>query len=237
MSGSRSWQYDEFTQVGKDYGCADEVAVYEETHAAFRDIGRESHEILDRLGLAYDDCIIDFGCGTGVFARTAARRGLRVHAVDVSAAMIDHARKQASADESDRIRFSHAGFLTYEHTGPPAAAIVSTFSFHHLPDFWKQVALRRMSTMLRPDGQLYLTDVVIEDDDALKRIQTFIDAQAGLGGDFLREDAETHFREEFSTFDWVLDGLLQRSGFAIVDKKLEGGIFARYHCRRLRQPD
>jgi putative AdoMet-dependent methyltransferase len=42
--------------------------------------------------LAASDVLIDFGSGTGTFAMAAARRCTRVHAVDVSEAMIEHAK-------------------------------------------------------------------------------------------------------------------------------------------------
>src|SRR5215475_7731072 len=37
-----------------------------------------------------------------------------------------------------------AGFLSYEHAGPPADFVYSRYALHHLPDFWKAVALARL---------------------------------------------------------------------------------------------
>lgn len=50
--------------------------------------------------------------------------------------------------------------------------------------------------------------------------------------DFLQDDAEMHFREEYSTYDWVMDGLLTRAGFAIDDKQLQDGVLGIYLCSR-----
>jgi cyclopropane fatty-acyl-phospholipid synthase-like methyltransferase len=232
MNNSPSWLYNEFQQVGKDYSSQAEVDVYDASHADFRDIEAESRQALDKLALRPTDTLIDFGSGTGIFALQAALRCAQVYAVDVSPTMIDLARTKAAQAGVSNIKFHLAGFLTYQHLGQPVDAITTTFAFHHLPDFWKGIALNRLSEMLKVGGQLYLHDVVIESTNALANINTFIRKQAAAGGDFLREDAEGHFRDEYSTYDWVLEGLLTRSGFAIASKQIEGGVIATYICTK-----
>lgn len=148
----------------------------------------------------------------------AARRCARVHAVDVSQAMIDYAKAKATRAGISNIIFSHAGFLTYEYLDQPAAAIATTFALHHLPDLWKGIALARIRSMLKPGGQLYVHDVILEQNHAIENIKAFIDKQSVAGGDFLKTDAEGHFRQEHSTYDWILDGLLARAGFKIAAK-------------------
>lgn len=232
MNSKNPWQYDEFKSVGRDYGTQTEVDVYDASHADFRDIQAESNRVLDHLGIKRGDLVIDFGSGTGTFSIEAARRGAKVHAVDVSQAMLARAKAKAVEAGVSGIEFHHAGFLTYEHPADPADAIVTTFAFHHLPDFWKGIALKRIHRMLKPGGQLYLHDVIIEQPNALANIANFIDKQQKAGGDFLREDAEGHFRDEFSTYDWVLDEMLGRAGFDIIRKQMEDGVIGTYHCRR-----
>ena len=53
-----------------------------------------------------------------------------------------------------------AGFLSYDHEGPPADLVYSRYALHHLPDFWKAVALDRVRRLLAPGGLLRLWDVV-----------------------------------------------------------------------------
>lgn len=36
------------------------------------------------------------------------------------------------------------GFLTYEHEGEPVDLVHTRNALHHLPDFWKAVALARI---------------------------------------------------------------------------------------------
>lgn len=231
MKTQSSWEYDEFKPVGRDYGAQSEVDVYDTSHADFRDIIAESNAVLDELGVRKGMVLVDFGCGTGTFAVEAAKRGAQVHAVDVSIAMLECARRKAMAAGVPGIEFHHAGFLTLHMVEQRADLLTTTFSFHHLPDFWKGIALGRMHRMLRSGGRLYMHDVILQEDDALRNIQSFIDVQEGKGGAFLREDAEGHFRDEFSTYEWVMDGLLARAGFHVESKRFEGGVLGTYICR------
>lgn len=232
MGSVISWQYDEFKQVGTDYGNKAEVEIYDSSHADFRDIESDSIKVLDILALKPDDVLLDFGAGTGTFAIQAARRCATVHAIDVSEAMIDHAKKKTVRAGVSNIEFHHAGFLTYKHKYSPVDAIVTIFAFHHLPDFWKGIALKRLNSMLKADGRLYIHDVILEEPHALMNIQALIDKLSKAGGELLREDTERHFRDEYSTYDWVMDGLLYRNGFMVKTKRIEGGVLGTYTCTK-----
>ncbi|MEN8136024.1 MAG: class I SAM-dependent methyltransferase [Thermodesulfobacteriota bacterium] len=233
MSDEIGWQYNEFTQVGKDYSNSDEVEEYDSRHSDFRDIEGESNAVLDTLGAGEEDILIDFGSGTGIFAIQAARRCSQVYAVDVSQAMLDYARTKAEKSGVVNIKFYHSGFLNFKYYGPPVDLITTTFAFHHLPDFWKGIALKRMALMLKPGGRLFIHDAIIEEDNAIENIAALIEKLAAAGGNFMREDAEDHFREEFSTYDWVMDGLLTRTGFEINSKEIEEGVIGTYYCTKL----
>ena len=214
-----SWQYDEFQQVGRDYGNPTEVETYDSTHADFRDVEAESKELLDLLGLASSDVLIDFGSGTGTFAIAAARRCARVH---VSQAMIDYAKAKANTAGISNLVFSHAGFLTYEHLDEPAAAIAMTFALHQLPDLWKGIALARMRTMLKSDGQLYIHDVIREQDSATEVIKAFINKQSVAGGD-LREMQKAIFSKSIQPMTGSWTGyLLARDSESLAKTIHEG---------------
>lgn len=232
MKIRRTWQYNEFQHVGKDYSIPNEVEMYDSSHSDFRDIEKESNAVLDVLGIGKNDVMIDFGSGTGTFAIQAALRCATVYAVDVSPAMIEYARNKADKAGVSNISFCHGGFLTFEYDGPAADVIVTTFAFHHLPDFWKGIALKRMYRMLKPGGQLLIHDAILEEDHAIENIAAYIEKLAAAGGDFLQQDAEAHFREEFSTYDWIMDGLLSRAGFVIRSKNIQDGVIGTYYCTK-----
>jgi len=233
MKDRITWLYNEFKQVGKDYSVPNEVEMYDSNHSDFRDIEKESNAVLDTLGIDKNDVMIDFGSGTGTFAIQAALRCATVYAVDVSQAMIDYAKIKAEKAGVSNIEFCHSGFLTFEYNGAVADCIVSTFAFHHLPDFWKGVALNRMYHMLKPGGQLYIHDAILEEHHAIENITDLIEKLAAAGGDFLKQDTEGHFREEYSTYDWIMDGLLSRAGFAIKSKNMQDGVIGTYYCTKL----
>jgi len=55
--------------------------------------------------------LLDAGCGTGMLALEAARRGAQVHAVDLSPTLIDNARERVPAELAQRIEFSVGDML------------------------------------------------------------------------------------------------------------------------------
>lgn len=227
------WMWNEFRQTGRDYSDEKEVGQYDQTHADFRDAEAEAQEALRMLEVPSDGTLLDFGCGTGTFVAVAAKACREVIGVDVSKTMLAAARKKASDLGLTNVRFEHHGFLTYEHRSAPLDAIATTYALHHLPDFWQAVALRRIYDFLKSGGHFYLRDVVIpESSDLLEPVEDFINRQARMGGDFLRQDAEGHFREEFSTFDWVIEGMLARTGFTILEHRVESRVISTYLCQK-----
>lgn len=232
MKDRLTWLYNEFEQVGKDYSMPNEVEMYDSSHSNFRDIEKESNAVLDTLGVGENDVLIDFGSGTGTFAIQAALRCATVYAVDVSPAMIDYAKIKAEKAGVSNVLFCHSGFLAFEYDGPAVDFITTTLALHHLPDFWKAIALNRMYHMLKPGGQLFIHDAILEEHQAIDNIASLIEKLAAAGGDFLQQDAEGHFRKEFSTYDWIIDGLLSRAGFAVKSKNIQDGVIGTYYCTK-----
>jgi SAM-dependent methyltransferase len=128
-----------------------------------------------------------------------------------------------------------AGFLSYDHQRRQADFVYSRYALHHLPDFWKAVALQRLRRIMRPGGVFRLWDVVYNFDpsDAPDRLDGWCatlgtSAEAG----WTRADLEEHIRDEHSTFTWLLEPMLERCGFHIADAVYSSdGIFARYVAR------
>ncbi len=103
-----SWQFDEFQQVGRDYGNPREVEIYDSTQADFRDVEAESKELLDLLALASSDVLIDSVRERG---RLPSRRApLCPRACGVSEAMIDYAKAKANTAGISNIVFLTLGF-------------------------------------------------------------------------------------------------------------------------------
>ncbi|MDD3470083.1 MAG: methyltransferase domain-containing protein [Thermoguttaceae bacterium] len=124
------------------------------------------------------------------------------------------------AQKIENVTTHCAGFLTYDHPAGEASvdAIVSMVALHHLPDFWKAVAIERLTRWLRPGGKFYLMDVVFPFviADYRQGIEQWLGTIRNHGE--VSQEAVTHIRNEYSTFDWVLEGIFERCGLAIESK-------------------
>lgn len=229
METQASWQWDESAALNLDFGDRNVVAAYDERHRRFRDIDGENAAVLARLDLAPGQVVADFGCGTGAFARAAACRGAAVYAIDLSAAMLDFVEWKAREEGLDNIRCRRGGFLSYVHDGPPFDAIHSSLALHHLPDFWKQEALDRLAGLLRPGGKFHLMDVVFQPENRAANIAAWIEQTAARGGAEVGDRIRDHVRREYSTFTWIMEGLLARAGFRIDHAETAGGVLAHYY--------
>ena len=114
---------------------------------------------------------------------------------------------------------------------------MTRFALHHLPDFWKQVALLRIAEMLRDNGTLFLRDVIFSFEPATYRtsLEAWIARMPKIAG-FSAEAFAAHAREEHSTFAWMLEGMLSRAGFDVTEARYTAPEYAEYVGRRRPRP-
>ena len=158
-----SWTYNEFKHCGVDYSDLNQAIEYDKKHSKFRDYEKEVGYLINELSLknSKDLTLIDLGCGTGAFSIHAAKYFKKIYAVDVAEAMIQQAKQKLDA-KINNISFINAGFLSYEHNKEPVDIVITSAALHHLPDFWKQIALLRINKMLKQNGLFYLFDIVFQ---------------------------------------------------------------------------
>lgn len=190
-------------------------------------------DVLTRRGVSPTSTVVDLGAGTGIFALAAARRFGHVTAVDVSPAMLSVVRHRATEAGLVNLHCVQAGFLSYQHAGAPADAVYTRNALHHLPDFWKGLALGRMAAMMRTGGVLRLHDLIYDfwPLEADRVFENWLDGAAhdpALG--YTREDFAEHIRTEYSTFRWLLEPMLASSGFEIVTADFRGSVYGAYTC-------
>jgi len=228
------WRFDELRHAGAEHLDAEYVAAYE------RKAGYDPAPDVARfraLGLDRSSTLVDLGCGTGAFALAAAPFCRRVVAVDVSPSMIDALSALAEDRGLANLEAVRAGFLSYAHQGDSADFVFSRHALHHLPDFWKAIALTRVAGMLRPGGVFWLRDLMyscspFETARVIERWLSRASAHPGVG--WTRAELETHVREEHSTFTWLLEDMLERAGFAVQAKEYsDSQIYAAYTCTRV----
>jgi ubiquinone/menaquinone biosynthesis C-methylase UbiE len=221
----------EFSPVGVDLASAEAVARYD--HNQGTDAARDNN-LLDRLGVGPGSRFVDLACGTGSLVVEAARRGADAHGVDVAEEMLAFTRRRA-ADAGVAVSVHHAGFLSYRHAGPPADVVTARSAMHQLPDAWKQAALVEIARYVRPRGLLYVWDLVFSFPPAeyAEQVRRMIDELGRDDGEgFSRADFETHIREEFSTYAWILEGMLERAGFTVEETAFPRPTHGEFVCRR-----
>jgi hypothetical protein len=89
-----------------------------------------------------------------------------------------------------------------------------------------------MNEMLKERGKLFLSDVVFSFDskDYVTEINHFLDNIRLMTGENLYQDGILHIKEEFSTFDWIMDEMLKRTGFEIMRKDIRTPTNIDYCC-------
>src|SRR5689334_6365539 len=218
---SRDWYYNERGRIGLEpaitsiYGQAD-------------DSDLRARAALTMLGVKKGWRIADIGCGNGVLATEAALMGAEVDAIDISPAMLALAEVYAR-DRRAAVRMQSAGLLSFAYQPNSYDLIVSEFALHHLPDFWKAVAISRIHAALKPGANFYLRDIVfVSMPDASERsIEQWADFHI-KNHDFDRDSVVAHMRDEYSTFGWVMERMLTEVGFHLVSADYHAPLHGTY---------
>ena len=236
MGDPDAWWLDERRHAGREH--------FDEQHARRYDAKEDAHaaeeiRLLQDAGvLRAESSVVDIGAGSGQFALAAGAVCERVVAVDVSPVMLAQLREKLARSGASNVEVVDAGFLSYRHSGEPADVVYSRYALHHLPDFWKALALRRVAGLLAPEGVLRLSDVVYSfaPAEAEQRIDAWITEtmSADVEGGWTRAELAEHVRDEHSTFTWLLEPMIERAGLEITDADYSAsGVFARYLCTKL----
>ena len=226
-----NWHYNELQQIGVDFTSQAEVEAYDRKQGS--NSPEACRDLLDRLSVGAEDMLLEFGTATGNLTLEAAKRCKYAYGVDVSLPMLEYAKQKAREAGLENVSFHHAGFVSYQHTAAPVDFVVTKFALHHLPDFWKAKALLNIASSMKVGGHLYLQDVIFSfaPEIAEQEIENWINDVTQYSG-FTRAEFETHVRDEYSTYDWIMDGLLTRANFKILEKSVESPTYAEYVCEK-----
>ena len=231
------WLLDEVAAAGRENLDPAHVERYDRKMDARA--AKEVELLHSAAGLCASSVVVDLGSGTGQFALAVAPICRRVVAVDPSPVMLERLRRNVDAAGLGNIEVVAAGFLTYQHDGAPADIVYSRYALHHLPDFWKVMALRQVRSMLRTGGVFRLWDIVyaFELQEAAERVETWCAAFGeSVDPDWARWELEEHIREEHSTFNWLLEAMFERTGFTVDGVTYSDDGFEAQYLLRARIP-
>ncbi|GAA3188524.1 class I SAM-dependent methyltransferase [Streptomyces virens] len=205
----------------------------------------QAEELLDSsplLSFPAGSRVLDLCCGPGVFTVPLARRGHRVTGVDLSAPMLERARKR-SADAGVPVTHVRADARTY--TAPAGFDVVlnmfTSFGYFEDPADNERV-LRTMYGCLAPGGTLVLDlagkellarrvtppKVVRRGDDLMVQTDTVLDDWARLRSDWVLVRGERVTRATLVWFVYSaveLRRMVEEAGFERVE--IHGGFDGR----------
>ena len=223
---ARDWYYNERSRIGLDSAVA---SIY----GADDDADKRARAALTMLGVRRGWRVADIGCGNGVLACEAALMGAEVDAIDISPAMLA-LTEIYTRDRRSVVRTQPAGLLSFAYEPNSYDLIVSEFTLHHLPDFWKAVALARIFAALKPGASFYLRDIVYTGmpDGTERSVEQWADFNIG-NHDFERQSVITHMRDENSTFAWVMERILTEVGFTLLSADYHAPLHGTYLAQKL----
>jgi ubiquinone/menaquinone biosynthesis C-methylase UbiE len=228
---AKPWVIDELAHAGPEHLDTGFVTGYDQKQG--HPDPAEDLAVFAAHGLTGTSTIVDLGAGTGQFALAAARHFGHVIAVDVSPAMLKLLADRAASAVLTNLEWVQAGFLSYEHVGSPADGVFTRNALHHLPDFWKGLALERIGRMVLRGAVLRIHDLIYdfdpsEADQVFERWFARSAEDPALG--YTPADLAEHIRTEYSTFRWLLEPMLIAAGFEIETAAFGGSVYGAYTC-------
>ncbi len=108
----------------------------------------------------------------------------------------------------------HAGFPSSDFLAESFDCVVSNEALHHLPDLWKAIALGNVHRSLKPGGRFFPGDVIFScgAGEIESKVDMWIDGYKAVD-EKLHLEATGHMQKEYSTFSWIIEGMLARAGF------------------------
>lgn len=210
----KEWYFNEFRQTGVDFNSEEEVKLYDEKYKNSRNLDTEAENIAKETELKSDSVILEIGTGTGELAIRLSRKCRQVIACDVSEKMLAFASKKAKSINITNIEFIHSGFLNMKFENATFDTVISQLALHHLPDFWKSVAIHNISRVLKPGGKFYLLDSIFsfETCEYEDSISSTVNFAKDKFGDKIANEIIVNIRDEYPTYGWIIEGMLLKSG-------------------------
>lgn len=141
------------------YNWDDRVDAWEDVAAtpAFRALRQRVLTVADP---SPDDVAVDLGAGTGLLTIALARTVRHVVAIDISPAMLTRLRQHADEQRVANLTYLDADLRSLPLEDESVTLAVSNYTFHHLTDPDKELALAEVRRVLSPGGRLVICDMM-----------------------------------------------------------------------------
>ena len=118
-------------------------------------LDRSAEWIVPHFELAPGACVVDFGCGPGLYAQRLSRSGLRVTGIDFSSNSIRYARETSEREGLD-IEYIEADYLDFATDRRFDLVMMIYCDFCVLSPRQRAVMLDKFRSMLAPGGAILL---------------------------------------------------------------------------------
>ena len=210
---------------------------------------RRAEMIASRGQLMPGKYVLEIGCGTGMFTEMFAKTGARLIAVDISADLLEIARRRRLSRES--VQFIEKRFEECDVDGPFDAVIGSSV-LHHLD---LEASLSRIYDLLKPGGCMSFAEPNMLNPQIMmqknipvikKRLGDSLDETAFVRWVFSGQLLNTGFEEiDIIPFDWLHPATPEKLIHAVsrigrllesipVVREFSGSLYIR--CRRPKDP-
>jgi ubiquinone/menaquinone biosynthesis C-methylase UbiE len=237
----KRWVYNEYIFSGIDYSKNHEAKKFNKIHKSFRNFKNEFEDILNLLPKKKlnNMTMLDIGCGTGIFSLYFSKIFKEVYAMDISDAMLEQIKQDIITSNIVNIKVVKSGFLDIDNKIlEPIDFVISNLVFHHLPDFWKQIALLKINKILKINSYFYISDVIFnfpvsEYEEVINKWLSKYEESQGIE---FKKRVEMHLKNEYSTFNWIFESMLKNAGFKIIKKNSHKESFiSSYFCQKIIQ--
>lgn len=121
---------------------------------------RNLRRTLQGLALQPGSGCVDFGCGTGLFAKVFTGEGLRYYGYDIDEGLTGYANRLY---RSDTCLFTASMDMLKEHA--PFGLVMANCCFHHIEDSLIHEVLTGISRLLEDGGTFLLIDILFAEND------------------------------------------------------------------------
>ncbi|MCC6347805.1 MAG: class I SAM-dependent methyltransferase [Nitrospirales bacterium] len=121
---------------------------------------RNLRSILQGLPLKPGSRCVDFGCGTGLFAKVFTGEGLRYYGYDIDERLTEYAN---GLYRNDTCLFTASMDLLKKHA--PFDLIMANCCFHHISTSLIHKVLSGIGSLLNDDGTFLLIDILFAEND------------------------------------------------------------------------